>query len=56
MTLLRRAGKDKYDTTLHEKYNMTHDAFVSDSGATSHMRFIKDVMVNLIFEDSYQIW
>jgi hypothetical protein len=47
MNLLHRAGKDKHDTSLREKYNMTRDTFVFDSGATSHMRFIKDGMINL---------
>jgi hypothetical protein len=47
MTLRHRAWREKYDTSLHEKYNMTHDTFVFDSGATSHMRFSKDGMVNL---------
>jgi hypothetical protein len=35
------------DASFHEKYNMTCDTFVFDSGATSHMRFSKDGMVNL---------
>jgi hypothetical protein len=39
MSLLHRAGKDKHDAFLREKYNMTRDTFVFDSGATSHMRF-----------------
>jgi hypothetical protein len=47
MSLLHRAGKDKHDASLREKYNMTRDNFVFDSGATSHMRFSKDGMVNL---------
>jgi hypothetical protein len=47
MSLLHRAGKDKHDASLCEKYNMTRDAFVFDSGATSHTRFSKDGMVNL---------
>jgi hypothetical protein len=33
MSLLHRSGKDKYDASLHEKYNMTRDTFVFDSGA-----------------------
>jgi hypothetical protein len=47
MSLLHRAGKDKHDASLREKYNMTRDTFVFDSGATSHMWFSKDGMVNL---------
>jgi hypothetical protein len=47
MNKLHRAGKDKHDASLCEKYNMTHDTFVFDSGATSHMRFSYDGMVNL---------
>ena len=47
MSLLHRAGKDNHDASLREKYNMTRDTFVFDSGATSHMRFNKDGMVNL---------
>jgi hypothetical protein len=47
MSLLHRAGKDKYDASLCEKYNMTRDTFLFDSGATSHMRFSRDGMVNL---------
>jgi hypothetical protein len=47
MTLLHRAGKDKHDASLREKYNMARDTFVFDSGATSHMRFSKDGMVIL---------
>jgi hypothetical protein len=47
MTLLQQAGKDKHDASLREKYNMTRDIFLFDSGATSHMRFSKDGMVNL---------
>jgi hypothetical protein len=47
MSLLHRAGKDKHDASLCEKYNMTRDTFVFNSSATSHMRFIKDGMVNL---------
>jgi hypothetical protein len=47
MNLLHRARKDKHDASLREKYNMTRDTFVFDSGATSHMRFSKDGMVNL---------
>jgi hypothetical protein len=47
MSLLHRAGKDKHDASLREKYNMTRDTFVFDSGATSHMQFSKDCMVNL---------
>jgi hypothetical protein len=46
MSLLHRAGKDKHDATLREKYNnMTCDTFVFDSGATSHTRFSKDSMI-----------
>jgi hypothetical protein len=30
-----------------ETYNITRDTFVFDSGATSHMGFSKDGMVNL---------
>jgi hypothetical protein len=52
MTLLHTAGQDKHDASLCEKYNMTHDTFVFDSGATSHMRFSKDGMVNLKIEAS----
>ena len=47
MSLLHRAGKDNHDASLREKYNMTRDTFVFDSGATSHMRFNKDGMINL---------
>jgi hypothetical protein len=47
MTHLHRAGKDKHDASLHEKYNMTRDTFVFDCGATSHMRFSEDGMVHL---------
>jgi hypothetical protein len=47
MSLLHRAGKDKNDASLREKYNMTHDTFVFDSSATSHMQFSKDGMVSL---------
>jgi hypothetical protein len=47
MSLLHRAGKNKNDASLWIKYNMIRDTFVIDSGATSHMRFSKDVMVNL---------
>jgi hypothetical protein len=43
-TLLHRAGKEKLATSLCEKYNMTQDTLVFDSGATSHS---KDGMVNL---------
>jgi hypothetical protein len=46
MTLLHGAGKDKYDASLREKYNMTRDTFVFDSGATSYMRYSKG-MINL---------
>jgi hypothetical protein len=42
MTLLHRTGKDKYETSLCEKYN-----FCFDSGATSKISSIKDGMVNL---------
>jgi hypothetical protein len=48
ISLLHRAGKDKHDASLREKYNMTRDTFVLDSCATSHMQFSKDGMVNLI--------
>jgi hypothetical protein len=47
MSLLHRAGKDKHNAFLREKYNMTRDTFVFDSGATSYMRFSKDGMINL---------
>jgi hypothetical protein len=47
MTLWHRAGKEKHDTSLREKYNMTRNTFVFDSGATSHRRFSKDGTVNL---------
>jgi hypothetical protein len=47
MSLLHWAGKDKHDVSLREKYNMTRDTFVFDSGATSHMRCSKDGMINL---------
>jgi hypothetical protein len=40
-------GRTKYDASLREKYNMTRDTFVFGSGATSHMRFSKDGMINL---------
>jgi hypothetical protein len=47
MSLLHRSGKDNHDASLRKKYNMTRDTFVFDSGASSHMRFSKDDMVNL---------
>jgi hypothetical protein len=47
MSLLHGAGKDKHDTSLREKHNMTRNTFVFDSGATSHMRFSKDGKINL---------
>jgi hypothetical protein len=47
MTLLHIAWKEKHDASLCKKYNMTCDTFVFDSGATSHMHFSKDGMVNL---------
>jgi predicted nucleic acid-binding protein len=47
MSLLHTARKDKHDASLHEKYNMKRNTFVFDSGATSHMRFSKDGMINL---------
>jgi hypothetical protein len=47
ISLLHRAGKDKHDASLREKYNMTRDTFVFVSGASSHIRFSKDGMVNL---------
>jgi hypothetical protein len=43
MTLLHRV---KHDASLHEKYNMTRDTFVFDSGATAHMHFSEDGIVN----------
>jgi hypothetical protein len=46
MSLLHRAGKDKHDTSLREKYNLTCDTFLFDSGAASHMWFSKDGMIN----------
>jgi hypothetical protein len=54
MSLMHRAGKDKHDASLREKYNMTCDTFVFDSGATSHMQFSKDQLET--FKDSYQSW
>jgi hypothetical protein len=47
LSLLHRAGKDKHDASLCEKYNTTRDTFEFDSGATSHMRFSKDGMIDL---------
>jgi hypothetical protein len=47
ISLMHGAGKDKHDASLREKYNMTRDTFVFDSGATSYMRFSKDGMVKL---------
>jgi hypothetical protein len=47
MTILHRAGKEKHDASLREKYYMTRDTFVFDYGASSHMSFSKDGMINL---------
>ena len=45
MALLHKEGKDIQH--IRNKYNLSKDTFIMDSGATSHMRFSLDGMKNL---------
>jgi hypothetical protein len=45
MNLMHKEGKDSRH--LKEKYNITDDTFIIDSGATSHMRFSPNGMMNM---------
>ena len=46
MLLFHKAGKED-DSDIRRKFNITKDTFIFDSGATSHMRFSKDGMIDL---------
>ena len=45
LSLLHKEGKDHL--TARNKYNLTDNTYIFDSGATSHMRFSKQGMSNL---------
>jgi hypothetical protein len=46
VSLMHKEGKDM--NSIRSKYNISRDTFVVDSGATSHMRFSKEGMTDLI--------
>jgi hypothetical protein len=45
LLLLHKEGKDDHHN--RDKYNISNDTCIIDSGATSHMRFSTDGMINL---------